>query len=222
MIRHSHKERICPAIVTKYIFARQSYKCPKCDKCFTQKIHLSNHIAHLHCEGPRKSYKCPKCDKSYLYERHVYRHYSRIHCGEQLEKKSEYYNYKCQKCDNKYLSRKELNHHYRNVHFVSATSLSQKGYLPHHSATLQPSPKGTSFKCDKCDRSYSDYTYLQHHVTVMHSVVPRTKGQCNICGAKVLCLRDHLKRHTMYKKIKCQICGVKVLHIKAHLKIHTH
>ena len=83
--------------------------CPKCEKLFTRKEYLQSHIRTIH-DGIKLD--CPKCDKSFTRGPNLRAHVKRFHEGLKL---------KCSKCDKTFGYQNNFNNHLKTMHNVAYT-----------------------------------------------------------------------------------------------------
>ncbi|XP_033231833.1 zinc finger protein 765-like [Belonocnema kinseyi] len=164
------------------------FSCEFCHKQFTQKCSMNRHIGHFH----RK----PSVTKAVLM-------------------------YKCDKCSRSYTSLYSLNQHKRIEHGavkpqffcdVCGYKSNQKSNLSKHITFLHTQSPKTSYKCDKCTRSYKSSDSLNRHKRLEHSAV-KTRFICDCCNyqSNLKCsLSKHItSRHpqTSETRYKCDKCS---------------
>ena len=86
---------------------RKDFPCPKCDKCFSQSGHLSEHISYVH-EGKIKDFKCSICGKNYRTKDNLNKHVSTVHEGRK--------DYACQICGKAFTTNHALKRHISGSH----------------------------------------------------------------------------------------------------------
>ncbi|XP_005391403.1 PREDICTED: zinc finger protein 597 isoform X2 [Chinchilla lanigera] len=79
--------------------AKNEYKCPECDQCFSDNLYL---VLHQKIHSREKKYKCGDCGKSFNYKANLSTH-KRIHTGEKP--------YKCTKCEATFRQQSHLSRH---------------------------------------------------------------------------------------------------------------
>ena len=90
------------------------YKCTICEKTFSSKQVMDDHIKHVHSDK-QTSVKCVICDKTIQYGKHLNRHMRQVHGDQKI--------YKCQimlpnglKCIREYKRKEDLTHHQKMLH----------------------------------------------------------------------------------------------------------
>ena len=206
----------------------QNIPCDLCDKVFKNTLNLQQHIKYTH-EGIKPKFnrmtpqviaaKCDnecKCDIAFKMVKEKVTHYKLVHMGykecpkcnkivqslEQqyhncapLKKKEDKYKDKyvvCEDCG-KEIHSKKIAYHTKKYHEVVECS------------------------CDKCGRKYNDTMSLRDHMRDCMKA-----EQCNLCGAMVSRINDHIRNvHTAEedKRFVCNLCG-KGFHQKKKLENH--
>ena len=80
----------------------KDFKCESCEKSFSQKGYLKNHIKRVH-EG-RKDYKCEFCGKSFSERQKLEIHISMVHEGHK--------DYKCESCGKSFTEAQYLKNYF--------------------------------------------------------------------------------------------------------------
>ena len=91
-------------------------KCSYCDKSFTQKKSLYQHMRNIHRVEPdleNGQFNCDKCEKSFSYKHHLYRHMRNIHNIEPDITKGKII---CNHCSEYFLRHTDLYRHNRKEH----------------------------------------------------------------------------------------------------------
>ena len=177
------------------------FECDKCDKKYTRRGALKNHMDKVHdiklpplthqsrnsklkdqdLKNPRK-FNCDKCDKSYTEKYNLDNHKKRVHYVTTEPPLGEF---KCTLCVKRYARRLGLRRHMKNVHDATLPTL----------RSGQKSSKGSEneqrFKCDFCSNYYEHKTNLNRHMRKKHNVqynsLPkRPTRQCKRCGKRFI------------------------------------
>ncbi len=136
----------------KYMIKTQKpFACTLCDKSFTQKGQLFQHVAAVH----QKSFLCTLCDKSFCTKYYLTAHINAIH--KKLKP------FSCTLCDKSFAEKGHLKRHFDAVHrklrkpksfsctFCDAT-YSTKSYLSEHMDRMHEKRK--TFSCTVCEKSF--------------------------------------------------------------------
>jgi hypothetical protein len=150
-------------------------KCVQCDKTFTAKVSLQNHIRYVHSEA--RNHQCPLCEIKFKQKRDRNVHILHVH-GVNMSKAmlgnaEEFGNHKCTVCEAKYRYKKDLNAHIRLKH-------EKRGNVK-------------SFDCDQCPSKFKEKKSLNAHKKTKHSETV-AEFPCPICG-KAFNQKNNMKRH---------------------------
>ncbi|XP_039965551.1 zinc finger protein Xfin-like isoform X3 [Bactrocera tryoni] len=87
------------------------------------------------------------------------------------------------------------------------------------------SPKTSSFKCLKCNKSYkTHYSVLRHHKQVHIATRPYKCQHCTATFKNSTNLTYHMAKHTGIRNFKCNICAKAFVHkseLTLHMRTHT-
>ena len=83
---------------------QRKYTCPECDKQFSKRCNLKQHIQSIH---EKVKYTCPECGKQFSGKVHLKRHIQSIH--EQVK-------YTCTECDKQFSQKSHLKIHIQSIH----------------------------------------------------------------------------------------------------------
>ena len=86
---------------------RREVKCHLCDKVFSAKRNLSNHIATFHEKDTRDPHICPICHKTFILIDYLKTHLKSFHGPKNL---------KCNHCTKVFSGRSSLCHHIKQMH----------------------------------------------------------------------------------------------------------
>ena len=238
----AHSQKItCPDCGKQFIKGRpQDYEkhmrthtdqknipCGQCDKMFQNAIYLQQHVQYMH-DGIKPKYnkmtpqviaaKCDmecKCGIDFKMVKEKVAHYKLVHLG-----------YKeCLKCNKIVKSLEEQIHHCaplkkkkQKVKYVVCQDCGKEVHGNKVKYHMQKYHEVVECSCDKCGKKFYDTMSLKDHMRdCMKS------EQCNLCGAIVSRIADHIRNvHTAEKdkKFVCNICG-KGFHQKRKLENHT-
>ena len=135
-------------------------------------------------------------------------------------------NHKCDLCGKSFSEKGSLKIHIISVH--DKDPLDIKEWQPHKKFTKKPCIKTNSkgiqfktFKCDQCDKYFSQSMVLKRHINTVHE--GQKNHQCDLCGkafGEKADLKTHIKCvHEGLKNHKCDVCE-KTFSQPGHLKRH--
>ncbi|XP_017883029.1 zinc finger protein 2 homolog isoform X1 [Ceratina calcarata] len=221
----------------------KTFSCQVCEKVFTRKDNLRDHL-RTHAGTPQRQKKpcryCPKefstnqqlliherahtgerplqcdlCPKSFMSSLALKKH-RRIHTGEKP--------FECKYCQKKFAARETLNRHQR-THTGEKPHACQycgksfiqgaqlRAHIFHHTGE-------NGFYCDVCGKAFNRRARLNVHKKFVHEGA--TPFTCKVCEKKFIRKEDLVKHemlHTGVKPFKCDKCE-KAFSTKSSLQAH--
>ncbi|XP_039444620.1 transcription factor grauzone-like [Culex pipiens pallens] len=218
----------------------KQFKCDRCEKAFPEEDLLKSHIS-WHDEVEQLNHHCAICNRYFtgagLLRTHNENHHSTVPAetateamsadrrkrstpediAKQDELISQYVTMICSKCDFVGANFKELSSHAKSAHNMPTYSViccerkfSKRFRLYEHCLKhLNPD----HFKCELCDKTFTDSDGLQSHRWFIHTPVSERPFKCDVCGdayVKEYLLKAHMDRHLdkERKTHTCDSCGV--------------
>lgn len=154
------------------------FSCPSCDKAFSELSSLKKHVAS---HSKNKPYICGTCNKRFTHKTFLVVHL-RTHTGERP--------YACNLCDKTFT---QLGH---------ATSHKRTHELP-----LLKIPEQKQYSCSLCDKSFVERSWLNRHKKIHTGIRPYTCEVCNKKFATRDTVKTHMRMHTGEKPYTCMKCG---------------
>ena len=157
---------------------REIKQCGTCGQKFNRKGALKWHVQTIH-QNPH-SFKCDICNQTFRYKKGLISHLSAQH--NQGERKFE-----CDVCGDKFIFPYRLKRH----------------MLRH----LRSRQLDLPFKCDKCDKSFSEQRYLDNHTIRIHLHKPHKCPDCRRAFLLKQHLDDHLRNEHRERPFQCELCS---------------
>ncbi|XP_065083752.1 zinc finger protein 260-like [Ochlerotatus camptorhynchus] len=194
----------------------KKFKCPHCDRSFSQSNNL---IYHVRKHTGEKPFACDKCDKSFICKSHLLSH-SRTHVNDQP--------FQCEICSRRFNQACNLTKHLRvhsgekpyNCNVCSKAFMNLSNMKAH-----EKRHRGErNFTCEICSKGFYDNHHLERHMSV-HSKEKHFK--CVRCPKQFSTLEE-LKAHAIRHKDpmevnSCDVCSwtfTSVHKLNLHLKSH--
>eukprot|EP00092_Neocalanus_flemingeri_P019464 GFUD01021085.1.p1 GENE.GFUD01021085.1~~GFUD01021085.1.p1 ORF type:complete len:738 (+),score=141.93 GFUD01021085.1:51-2264(+) len=168
-----------------------TYKCVVCQKSFSKKCNLRNHMG-LHNTSERK-YKCEECSETFAWKSSLNRHKERQHMGNQLE-------YPCNWCEKSYKVLSILNDHVKRDHFHERKhqcDLCDKSFFKvndlkyHKRVHLSIKP----YVCSICGKKFSHVSHFYRHERIHTGEKPYKCDVCSKSFNQSNALKSHRKTH---------------------------
>ncbi|XP_043676717.1 zinc finger protein 436-like isoform X2 [Vespula pensylvanica] len=222
---------------------RKTFDCQVCQKVFTRKDNLREHL-RTHAGAPQRQKKpCKYCSKEFFTTQQLIIH-ERLHTGERpvqcdlcpktflsslaLKKHRRVHTgekpFECKYCQRKFAARETLNRHQR-THTGEKPHVCQycgksfiqaaqlRAHVFHHTGE-------NGFYCDICGKAFNRKARLNVHKKFVHEGA--TPFTCEICE-KGFTRREDLAKHTLLhtgiKPFKCDKCS-KAFSAKSSLQAH--
>ncbi|XP_045771379.1 oocyte zinc finger protein XlCOF6.1-like isoform X2 [Maniola jurtina] len=231
---------------------KKSLKCTPCEKTFITWSGLRRHNASCHERVSLKTLKCSTCGKI-AKSRESLRMHEKAHrkrnlficnvCGKgcttsgvlkahlETHKENRERHCTCDQCGKKFYTNKTLDSHIQKCHTgkryicqVCSFPFTDKYNLAKH--LLNHDGKGTVFKCEDCNKSYTSRTSYIEHQRMHSGERPFVCSYCSKSFTSKKRLTEHHRIHTGEKPHKCSVCehsfaqrGTLNRHMKVHYRI---
>ncbi|XP_055388160.1 transcription factor grauzone-like [Condylostylus longicornis] len=207
----------------------ESYKCSSCEKSFTSRWTLRDHIQFIHKNVENNIlFKCSQCEKSFTNKNLKLRH-ELFHIPEEERK------FRCISCGKAFPSKATLDCHVRIEHEkryagicdICGKSYKSKADLKRHLWERHEGDDKAKLQCKLCNSEFlSRYTYQLHKNNDHRSQnVEQKCSSCDKTFPNLEALRSHVRyTHNAKAKFYCNICGryfKRQLVLKEHLAVHT-
>ncbi|XP_051826606.1 gastrula zinc finger protein XlCGF8.2DB-like [Antechinus flavipes] len=192
------------------------FRCSECNKGFTHKSQLANHIRihrekkpffctecnknygrkdrllrHQRLHTGERPFQCPECDKSFHQKGHLLRHLP-LHTGERP--------FQCPECDKSFRVKADMKAHQRR----------HSGERP--------------FSCPECGKGFTKHCHLTEHIRLHTGEKPFHCPECDKSFRLKADMKGHLRTHNKAKSFCCSECDKafsKQSKLTAHVKVHT-
>ena len=207
-----HIVKCKPDIVSDKKYADELFPCDQCDKVFSRKATLLNHMK-LH-SGDFKCETCKKCFSSiFTLERHT----AEGNCEEPSED-TEDGKYPCKECDRVFNKKGRLNLHVAQDHTEMALfcTMCEKSYVKKEdllkhmiecAAKVQAKREGR-IQCVFCDEHFTDPVKFRHHF--QEHTHPFKCDKCSKMFLRQTGLDNHNCDVTKIQPDLCPICGKEI------------
>ncbi|KAM3955550.1 uncharacterized protein ACR2FA_010545 [Aphomia sociella] len=213
-----------------------SYTCDLCNKKFSAKKYIQNHILYVHGKkrfGNNVTEKCKLCPS--VFTNRASKHhmsYSLIkhnlsHLWVNIERLA-IEKYKCNRCNALYINGDEENKHTCKddlVNTVPNKKFSEKKYIRNHILSVHQKEsfvKNVTEKCKLCPSVFPNRASMKHHMWYCHSDFVK----CKICKSKMkkANLDTHMKRmHSndgvTHKCRRCERVFKAAVYLNRHMKV---
>ncbi|CAL4079605.1 unnamed protein product [Meganyctiphanes norvegica] len=192
------------------------YKCNQCDKDFSTKLNLEEHMS-MHT-GVRP-YSCNHCEMDFPRKNYL-KYHMQVHHGEKP--------YKCNQCDKDFSSKVNLEGH-MTMHTGEKPyscnhcdmDFSRKNYLKYH---MKVHHGEKPYKCNQCDKAFYRKYHLEYHMQIHNGGKLYQCTQCDQSFPSLRFLNKHLSRHSQSINpisdiFVCHVC-FKTIKTKEDLDIH--
>ena len=182
----------------KHIHEGINYACHLCEKAYTDKRNLNNHILSVHKKI--KNHTCHECGKSFAFPSNLKVHMKKFHKIEEFFSQE----------GNNNKDKKEI----------------MESFMDTNDDTMVSVHEGIKkFSCHLCEKSFTDKTNMKRHIICVHEGIKQFS--CHLCE-KAFTKKVSMKRHisSVHEGIKivCHLCKKsfgRKYELKAHvLRIH--
>ncbi|XP_051985201.1 zinc finger and BTB domain-containing protein 41 [Xyrauchen texanus] len=190
---------------------REGWKCDICQKSFSRRPHLEEHMV-LHSQD--KPFKCAYCDEYFKSRFARLKHQEKFHLGP----------FPCDICGRQFNDTGNRKRHIECTHggkrkwtcFLCGKSVRERTTLREH---LRIHSGEKPYLCSICGQSFRHGSSYRLHLRVHHD---DKRYECEECG-KTFIRHDHLKKHkkihTGERAHQCEECG-KCFRRADHLTVH--
>uniref|UniRef100_A0A4X2L5K2 Zinc finger protein 786 n=1 Tax=Vombatus ursinus TaxID=29139 RepID=A0A4X2L5K2_VOMUR len=204
------------------------FRCSECNKGFTHKSQLANHIRihrekkpffctecnknygrkdrllrHQRLHTGERPFQCPECDKSFHQKGHLLRHLPQ-HTGERP--------FPCPECDKSFRVKADMKAHQRRHSGERPFSCSEcgKGFTKHCHLTehIRLHTGERPFKCPECGKTFRLKADMKGHLRIHNKARSFCCSECNKAFPKQSKLTAHIKVHTKKQHYKGLMCGL--------------
>jgi len=146
--------------------AKKPFRCPICDRGFSQKVHMENHVKNIHLKDSEKPFKCETCEYATTAKGMLDKHIRLVHFKERP--------FKCPLCETAFGQRTHRDAHINAVHNkikphkceLCDYSATNSGLLKKHIQIVHHKVK--PFVCDICQMRFGQKAHLKAHINSKH------------------------------------------------------
>ena len=181
----------------KNCFKGRRYPCTfsGCDKNFSQKSLMHQHLKGVHYDDP---FRCSLCEETFIYKKSMDNHMNMQH-GQKDE-----FKYQCQQCematDDKTQFQIHVNRHNKVKPYrcnICGKSFYSQSNLTEHlrkCIPLTPDTKKVKFECSVCGKDFGSENYLREHFKTNHiDSVPANEEvfYCEVCILRFFTIKGY-------------------------------
>ncbi|XP_055616042.1 gastrula zinc finger protein XlCGF26.1-like [Toxorhynchites rutilus septentrionalis] len=197
----------------------QPFKCEKCEKTFSSKHRLKEHVQQDHSSAGERPYSCPHCPKAFKRPTTLKQHV-RTHTGERP--------YSCSHCTKAFRQRTTLQVHIRthtderpySCPHCPKTCRTQSTFKQH----IQTHTGERPYSCPHCPKAFKQCTALQLHFRTHTGERPFACPHCPKALNSRRTLIAHIRTHTGERPYPCPHCSKTFTNpaaLRVHIRIHT-
>ncbi|XP_068096157.1 zinc finger and BTB domain-containing protein 41 [Hyperolius riggenbachi] len=209
-VKRFHAENVQEFLSMKRLKS-EGWKCDICNKSFSRRPHLEEHMI-LHSQD--NPFKCTYCDEQFKSRFKRLKHHEKYHLGP----------FPCDLCDRQFNDSGNLKRHIEYTHggkrkwscFICGKSVRERTTLKEH---LRIHSGEKPHLCSICGQNFRHGSSYRLHLRVHHD---DKRYECDECG-KAFIRHDHLTKHKKIhsgeKAHQCEECG-KCFGRRDHLSVH--
>lgn len=165
---------MCPNYVKKYrSFTRhieshseKRFACDICDRNFSQKITL---VQHLNCHSNVKSYKCEECGLNFKQNSSLFKHRKQKHSDESPT---------CLECKKSFVNSETLRQHMKSKHnfekdircLECLKTFASRSALIYHQTSQHQKNVATVNTCQICNKKFKTSIIMSRHMKKFHDI----------------------------------------------------
>uniref|UniRef100_A0A182NUS0 Protein krueppel n=1 Tax=Anopheles dirus TaxID=7168 RepID=A0A182NUS0_9DIPT len=213
-----------------YVRRKRIFPCNQCSRSFTHPTLLANHQEIHNVPQPAldtKSFRCNACGKSFSCANSLQTHHEVMHPAADGDRKIDIV---CEECNRTFADRVQLKMH-RRVHRTQQCPICKKMLRIHSMRQHIKSHEG-GFRCDVCQKPFSNGPNLQRHKLSQHNPArsnrqakpPANCTMCEICNKAIK--KQHFDAHMAAHKGKyrCDVCEKTFMclrNLAQHKRLHS-